>query len=284
MPLISVGMPVYNSEKYLREAFDCICNQSFRDIEIIVSDNGSTDSTQTIIQEYMERDDRIVFYQQPENLGPIPNFRFLLEKARCDYFLWRSYDDLSDKNYLEVLYDLLENSSQNDLAVGRVIRQRMDGSIAGTIDFPWDGTTVPIDRRLLLRKTHPGWMYGLFRRSKLIPAIDGVLEKYPHIWAWDHLVLAPFAIGGSITGSNKTSFSQRETGISQSTLKPMTSKDQIRLISDFMRYVRSVIDKTELPFLTRWQLRVSLIAYTNGRTEKFRRVLRRAVKEVFGQF
>lgn len=282
MPLVSVGIPVYNSEKFLEQALECICNQSLQDIEIVISDNGSTDSTPDIIRKFAEEDNRIIFHQQKENIKALPNYRFLLAEAKSEFFLWRAYDDWSDPDYLKTLYGLLKNRPDYSLAVGKIVRKRLDGSVAGEKEFP--GVQFPgkqVSRAQMLRISHPGWLYGLFRTSDLERAYDEVLTNYPHIWAFDHLVLAPFILEKKIVGTNETCFYQRETGLSQSNYKPSKSKDQIRLICDFMKFMLAIIARSKLPFLESWRLRITLIGYTNGRTEKFRRILRRSLLSVF---
>ena len=77
MPLISVGMPVYNGEAYLRDALDSLLSQTFRDFELIISDNASLDTTEAICREYAGSDSRIRYIRQTENLGAAANFQFV---------------------------------------------------------------------------------------------------------------------------------------------------------------------------------------------------------------
>jgi glycosyltransferase involved in cell wall biosynthesis len=88
VPAISIGMPVYNGEKYIREALDSLLAQTFTDFELIISDNASTDSTSNICKEYAIRDSRIRYIRQHKNIGAIANFKFLLEQASGDFFMW----------------------------------------------------------------------------------------------------------------------------------------------------------------------------------------------------
>jgi len=75
-------MPVYNGEKYIREALDSLLAQTFTDFELIISDNASTDGTQVICEEYAARDPRIRYVRQRENRGAVANFRFVLDSIR----------------------------------------------------------------------------------------------------------------------------------------------------------------------------------------------------------
>ena len=70
MPKISIVIPIYNVERYLRKCLDSILNQTFQDIEIICVDDGSTDKSLEILQEYKRKDDRFVILQQRQEQGP----------------------------------------------------------------------------------------------------------------------------------------------------------------------------------------------------------------------
>lgn len=77
VPPISVGVPVYNGEKYLRVALDALLKQTFADFEIIICDNASTDATQAIAQEYAARDPRIRYVRSAKNIGANGNFHYV---------------------------------------------------------------------------------------------------------------------------------------------------------------------------------------------------------------
>jgi glycosyltransferase involved in cell wall biosynthesis len=92
-PRVSVGLPVYNGERYLAGALDCILAQDFGDFELIVSDNASTDGTAEIVREHAARDARIRYHRNERNLGAAPNYNRLVELARGTFFRWQTYDD-----------------------------------------------------------------------------------------------------------------------------------------------------------------------------------------------
>lgn len=98
--LVSIGMPVYNGEEYIRDALDALLCQTFTDFELIISDNASSDRTEAICREYAQRDARIIYFRQKENLGAAANFQFVLDRARAALFMWAAYDDEWAKNYL----------------------------------------------------------------------------------------------------------------------------------------------------------------------------------------
>ena len=100
-PQVSIGMPVYNGAKYIRDALASLLNQEFSNFELIISDNASIDETEAICREYASIDSRIRYYRQPENKGAIANFQFVLDKASGEFFMWAAYDDTWSKNFLK---------------------------------------------------------------------------------------------------------------------------------------------------------------------------------------
>lgn len=106
-PRVSIGMPVYNGEKYIREALDSLLVQTFTDFELIISDNASSDDTQAICEEYARRDKRVRYVRQSENIGMVANFQFVLDGAIGEYFMWAAHDDIWSPNWLEELLPLI---------------------------------------------------------------------------------------------------------------------------------------------------------------------------------
>lgn len=93
-PRLCIGVPVYNGERFLAETLDCLLGQTFRDLEVVVSDNASTDATESICREYARRDERLVYVRQERNGGGIWNFNRLVGYCRSPYFSWHAHDDL----------------------------------------------------------------------------------------------------------------------------------------------------------------------------------------------
>ena len=109
-PEISIGLPVYNGEKYIKYAIDSVLKQNFSNFELIISDNASNDGTAKICSEYAKNDCRIKYIRQEKNIGAIPNFKFVLDKASGRYFKWLAHDDyIESVNYLSVMLDQLDS-------------------------------------------------------------------------------------------------------------------------------------------------------------------------------
>ncbi len=101
MPPVSIGLPVYNGDKYLNVTIDSILNQTFRDFELIISDNASTDKTQNICQEYKNKDNRIKYIRHTINRGAKFNYNYVFEISTGKYFKWSAYDDTMAPDFLE---------------------------------------------------------------------------------------------------------------------------------------------------------------------------------------
>ncbi len=114
-PKVSIGMPVYNGEKYISEAIDSLIMQTHTDFELIISDNASTDGTAAICKQYADKDSRIRFVQQTENIGSIQNFQYVLVEAVGEYFMWAAADDRRRKDFLKLALEVFENAEDCDL-------------------------------------------------------------------------------------------------------------------------------------------------------------------------
>jgi glycosyltransferase involved in cell wall biosynthesis len=110
-PLLSVGLFVYNGERFLEEALHSILNQTFTDFALIISDNASTDRTGEIAEAYARHDDRIRYYRNEKNMGAGWNARRVYELASGKYFRWATVDDLLEPDLLRRCVEILESDS-----------------------------------------------------------------------------------------------------------------------------------------------------------------------------
>lgn len=143
-PRVLLGLPVYNGENYLRQALDSILAQTLTDFKVLISDNASTDTTSEICREYAAKDDRIIYYRQPENIGAAPNFNFVFQPDGFPYFKWVAHDDVLESDYLLRCIELLDRDpslviahcpsfkiDENGVKVGNYDRQlRLNGQRA----------------------------------------------------------------------------------------------------------------------------------------------------------
>ncbi|KAM3103503.1 glycosyltransferase family 2 protein [Phormidesmis sp. 146-12] len=105
---VSIGVPVYNGDNYLEAAIDSLLAQTFKDFEIIISDNASSDRTEEICRSYVAKDARIRYYRNEVNLGAAPNFNCLIDYAQGEYFKWAAHDDIHEPTYLERCVEILD--------------------------------------------------------------------------------------------------------------------------------------------------------------------------------
>src|ERR1700759_617622 len=107
-PLVSIGLFLYNGERFLEAAIDSILNQTFRDFELILSDNCSTDRSEEICRRYAAKDSRIRYYRADRNMGAGWNLRNVYFKATGKYFKWAAHDDMIQPDFLRLCVDALE--------------------------------------------------------------------------------------------------------------------------------------------------------------------------------
>ena len=101
MERVDILLATYNGEKYLREQIDSILNQTYKDFRLIISDDGSEDATKEILDEYVQKDGRIIVFCQKKNLGVTKNFEFLLSKVENEYFMFSDQDDIWKEDKIE---------------------------------------------------------------------------------------------------------------------------------------------------------------------------------------
>lgn len=107
-PRVSIGMPVYNGKRFVREALDSILAQTYEDFEIIICDNASTDGTSDLCARYAQQDKRIRYVRNDENIGLIANFNKTFTLSRGEYFRWVGCDDWWSPEYIARCVEALD--------------------------------------------------------------------------------------------------------------------------------------------------------------------------------
>jgi glycosyltransferase involved in cell wall biosynthesis len=196
-------MPVYNGEKYVREALDSLLNQSFCSYELIISDNSSTDNTEEICREYQKKDKRIKYYRQQNNLGALANFQFVLDNANCEYFMWAACDDRWDVKWLEVLYSNLVGR-EGCAAFGRVQSVDEKGAyvdhLANNRKFKFSGKKLWRRVAFFLQfegKGKSNLFYSLFRKEN-IESVDLITYNADFLTLFDLLSEIEFLVVGDV--------------------------------------------------------------------------------------
>ena len=92
-PLVTIGLVTFNRGSIIHLAIDQLLSQSYKNIELIISDNASTDETWEVCESYAKKDSRVRYIRQEKNIGMYPNFNYVLSAAKGDLFLWATDDD-----------------------------------------------------------------------------------------------------------------------------------------------------------------------------------------------
>ncbi|MDQ8198899.1 glycosyltransferase family 2 protein [Pelagicoccus enzymogenes] len=169
-PRVSLGMPVYNGANFIREAIASLLEQTFRDFELIIVDNASTDDTEAICRGFAETDERIRFYRNSENIGAGKNFNLAVTYARGEYFKWAAHDDLCHPRFLEECVEVMDRNPDAALAYPK---SRIIDAASNFVDSPYvvsEGTNDedPVVRFKGLVKPHVCYqVFGLMRLSIL---------------------------------------------------------------------------------------------------------------------
>jgi glycosyltransferase involved in cell wall biosynthesis len=169
-PLVSVGLFVYNGERFIEEALNSILNQTLTDFELIISDNASTDRTGEIAQAYAKRDDRIRYYRNEKNIGAGSNARRVYELATGKYFKWATADDLQEPDLLRRCVEILESDPSCVVAYARTREIDENGTFIKNYVPPAKAdSSDPVlrFREMLLVLTWCYQIYGVMRMSAL---------------------------------------------------------------------------------------------------------------------
>ena len=185
IPLVSIGMPVYNGAHYLSSALDSILKQTYSNFELIISDNASTDKTEEICREYAVNDRRVKYLRQPQNIGPVKNFVFVLEQAKYKYFMWAAADDRKSYDFLEKNLEFLE---LNPEYVASTSPTHFKGGIFDEVVMG-DKSLDDDSSGQRIKNFYNGWhsnarFYSLIRRAELIQFPFKARGYLGSDWSW----------------------------------------------------------------------------------------------------
>jgi glycosyltransferase involved in cell wall biosynthesis len=196
IPKVSLGLPVYNGEKYLRSALESILQQDYGDFELIISDNASTDATQEICEEFASRDHRIRYYRNETNIGASKNYNRVFNLSRGEFFKWASHDDEFHTSFVRRCLETFEASTPETVLVfskAEIIDEA--GQVKHLSQDIIDSSSARPSKRLVTLVfyrcyAHPLW--GLIRSDALRRTrLMGCFEA-------DHIVLFELALLGKL--------------------------------------------------------------------------------------
>jgi glycosyltransferase involved in cell wall biosynthesis len=193
-PRVSIGLPVYNGERFLEEALKSLLTQTYTDFELIISDNASTDGTEKICRKYAATDHRVRYFRNVENLGVGRNFNRVFELATGDFFKWASADDLCKPEHLARCLDVLDYDDSVVLAYPKTRFIDENGKILDINDADWNLRSEAAHERLGHAIRAAAWVnphYGLMRARAL--AETRLMPTYP---GGDYRLLAELTLKG----------------------------------------------------------------------------------------
>jgi glycosyltransferase involved in cell wall biosynthesis len=199
-PTLSIGLPVYNGERYLSKTLDSLLGQDFEDFELVISDNGSSDQTEAICRDFAQRDHRIRYLRSDENRGATWNFRRVFEMSEGEFFKYAAYDD---ECYPTMVRRCMEVFRVSDPTVALVytLSEKIDENsnvIIQRSGFNWDRVATSAKSsyqrlaHIIWRAVHGQAHYGVIRTSFLRHA-----RPYGCITA-DWMLLAELGMMGKI--------------------------------------------------------------------------------------
>jgi glycosyltransferase involved in cell wall biosynthesis len=204
-PIVSIGLPVRNGERYLDEAVRSVLAQEYGRIELVISDNASDDGTEEICRQFARSDARVRYHRQSQNIGLVPNFNVVLHLACGTYFKWMGDDDWLMPSYVTRCVEVLDDDAELILVTTQQAYVDPDGAVQSA---SYDGTRMrfarPIERftemlrllnesRLLLDP-----LYGMMRQDPVARLARPIMVFEDQILAARLALAGPFGHVGQV--------------------------------------------------------------------------------------
>jgi glycosyltransferase involved in cell wall biosynthesis len=225
-PLVSVGLPVFNGERFLAQTINSILGQTLKDLELIISDNASTDATADICHQFASEDKRIRYFRQSRNRGAAYNWNFVVAQSRGKYFKWASAHDYLHETFLDRCVEVLRSNADVVLCFSRtsLVTDGDEFIEYDTNDLPF--LQDKASERFLALMTKSGTANecsGLIR----LPCLKRTrLDRaYPH---GDKVLMAELAIHGTFWMIDESLFHRRTCDTSSVTRH--TSHKELQLV------------------------------------------------------
>lgn len=209
MVKLTIGVPLFNSERLIKQCLENLLDQSCSDFRIHIFDNDSTDNTEAICQDFETRYSCINYTRNETNIGQIDNFLAVLNNADTEYFMWHADDDLLSHNFVERLVLSLDRHCDAKLAVGAVVTRRLSKGTDQVYPFPRN-FPVPrcVNKTNMLLRSRASWFYGIWRTDYLKKRFNYITKTYPGLVGFDHLLLSLPILDGEVAGDNEARFIQ----------------------------------------------------------------------------
>jgi glycosyltransferase involved in cell wall biosynthesis len=209
-PLVTIGLPTYNRAPSLPRAISSALAQTYRNLELMISDNASTDETQRLCREASEQDARVRYFRQPVNIGPTANFNAVLSAARGEFFMWLADDDWLDHSFVSECLRILLERSDYTLVCGRELyyqgeQLRSECAALNLLQESGAERVLAYYKQVGIN----GTFYGLMRR------VDALKEPLQNVLGGDWLWLARLAFAGKVKTLESVSINRSSEGMSR---------------------------------------------------------------------
>jgi glycosyltransferase involved in cell wall biosynthesis len=259
IPKLSIGLPVYNGERFLPAAVDSLLKQDFTDFEMIISDNASTDGTAGICTEYARQDCRVRYLRADVNRGASPNYRTVFEHARGQYFKWAAHDDVHLPGFLTRCVQVLDQAPPSVVLVAP--RTEVIDESGARLANDWKVECLDVRgsrpaQRVAEVLKNVEWataQFGVFRADALRQTrlIDG-------FFAADYVLLLELALLGEIWEIPEVLFQRRfHDGIS--TNVNTTAEEFAKWFDPSRKGGRRLLPSIRLGLQPRWHLGVEFM-------------------------
>ena len=205
LPLVSIVLPVYNEELFIQETLENIQAQDYENLEILISDNHSSDNTASLCHEFARRDKHIQFFKQPSNVGANANHMFLARKANGKYIIITAGHDRWTTNYISANVKALEDHTAAVLAYGTPCWIDEEGMSFERFSGWYDTRGLTVVSRFFFTfwgKANP--ILGLIRRDKFPNLAD-----YNFVGA-DNVILCLLSLRGEFVHTVNSTFFRRQ--------------------------------------------------------------------------
>ncbi len=169
-PPLSIGLPVFNGEKYLEALLDSVLGQTYSDFNLIISDNASTDRTQEICRSYAAQEPRICYHRNEKNIGATQNWYRVFDLSASEYFAPVAHDDSYDPEYMRKCLEVLAGDPSVVVCYSKTKVIDENGNFVGNFEVEVD-TTSPSPHERLYRVLTTDYLciqlYGVMRSSAL---------------------------------------------------------------------------------------------------------------------
>ena len=207
-PKVSIGIPVFNGGKTLARTIESILCQDYKNIEIIISDNASTDDTRVVSEKYQEKDSRILYFRQESNIGMFENFNEVFRLSSGEFFMWAAHDDEHASNFISSCLRYLF-VDPNAALCAPITKAVLDGEINWTAGLNSFNNKKDLLKRYreTLRNFPAVAIYGIYRSSMVRKT-----RMWQKFMGADMVFVQELSLYGTFLAHNEILFTYYERG------------------------------------------------------------------------